>query len=468
MRERAAHIRQRHKANRRRFGIKRYMPASLFARALLILLVPVVTLQLLVAYVFYARHWDSVVRNMSGSAASEVAMLLDEYHELSYKLGTAEALRQTVDRGKMLGVGVTFRKEPDVVVIRGEGREKFPDFYDAVAYRIPNPLMILPSDATTIHVRVSAVGGALELHLPRKRLASSTTGIFILWMVGSALLLTTIAILFLRNQVRPIVQLARAAEQFGLGQDVQDFSPRGASEVRRAGRAFVVMADRLRRQVQSRTEMLAGISHDLRTPLTRMKLEIEMGSIDPATRDALATDIDEMRSMIDEYLDFARGDAGEPMEPMDVAALMADVAHSYARQGHAVTMLPAQATVIALRPQALRRALTNLIDNALRYGGGVAELSLEQSLTFVRLKVSDRGTGIAEAQQEEVFKPFTRLEPSRNHATGGVGLGLSIARAVAQSHGGDVTLENRRDGDGRVTGLEVTLRLPQALQNLDA
>ena len=251
---------------------------------------------------------------------------------------TAEALRQTVDRGKMLGVGVTFRKEPEVVVIRGEGREKFPDFYDAVEKRVSAPLMILPSDATTIHVRVSAVSGALELHLPRKRLASSTTGIFILWMVGSALLLTTIAILFLRNQVRPIVQLARAAEQFGLGQDVQDFSPRGASEVRRAGRAFVVMADRLRRQVQSRTEMLAGISHDLRTPLTRMKLQLALLGDNAETRE-LEDDVTQMEHMIGEYLDFARAEGREAALSSNIRTLLKDIASDYARTGKSVTLV---------------------------------------------------------------------------------------------------------------------------------
>ena len=285
-------------------------------------------------------------------------------------------------------------------------------------------------------------------------------------MTGSALLLTTIATLFLRNQVRPIVQLARAAEQFGLGQDVHNFSPRGASEVRRAGRAFLMMVERTRRHVQNRTEMLAGISHDLRTPLTRMKLELEMGQVDTTTRTALAAEIEEMRRMIDEYLNFARGDAGEIPEPIDLALLLSDIVVHYHRAKQKVTLAPAAPAVLMLRPQAMRRAITNLIDNALRYGGGRAKIALEQSLTFMRIKITDSGPGIPDSEREEVFKPFTRLEPSRNLATGGVGLGLSIARAIAQSHGGDITLENRRDDDGHITGLEVTLRLPREVQQL--
>ena len=259
------------------------------------------------------------------------------------------------------------------------------------------------------------------------------------------------------------MQLARAAEQFGLGQEVVNFSPRGAIEIRRAGRAFLMMAERIRRHVSNRTEMLAGISHDLRTPLTRMKLEMEMGTIDDATRDALAADIEEMRRMIDEYLDFARGDAGEPMEPMLIDALVIQLVEQYQKQGAPVTLGDTVATELMVRPQAIRRALTNLIDNALRYGVA-AVVSMEQSVGFVRIKVTDQGPGIADAEQEMVFKPFTRLEPSRNSATGGVGLGLSIARDIAQNHGGDVTLDNLRNEAGEIVGLEVTLRLPRQLQ----
>ncbi len=451
----------------RKFSVKRLLPTSLFSRALLILLVPVVLLQLLVAHIFYDRHWSSVVRNMSVTTAADVAMLVHEYEALSYKLGTHEALAQTRDRGKVLGIKVAYRDDETLVLTRSSGRIKFPDFYDNLTQKIRVPLAIISSSEEFIRLRVNAPShGVLDFSFPRKRLASSTTWIFISWMVGSALLLTTIATVFLRNQVRPIVALARAAEQFGLGQEVDNFAPRGASEVRRAGRAFLMMAERTRRHVQSRTEMLAGISHDLRTPLTRMKLELELGTVDEGTKTALAGEIEEMRSMIDEYLDFARGDAGELPEPIDIALLLTDIVGQYQRGKQKVALAPTEPATLMLRPQALRRALTNLIDNALRYGGGKEDIVLEQSLTFVRIKITDCGTGIPETEQEEVFKPFTRLEPSRNLATGGVGLGLSIARAIAQSHGGEVRLENQRDASGAITGLEVTLRLPREMQGL--
>jgi two-component system osmolarity sensor histidine kinase EnvZ len=448
---------------RARPSIKQFLPSSLFGRALLILLVPIVLLQALMAHIFYDRHWDSVVRNMSNAAAADVVVLVREFRQMRAERGTDEALRRIDAIGGILGIDVAF-VAPEGPVVNGQGRERFPEFLGSLDNNLHEPVMAQIASEDRIRVLVDLEGSTMELMLPRKRLASSTTYIFILWMLGSSLLLVTVSGLFLRNQIRPIVQLARASEQFGLGQDVQNFSPRGASEIRRAGRAFLTMADRIRRQVQSRTEMLAGISHDLRTPLTRMKLEIEMGKLDTATREALNGDIDEMRRMIDEYLDFARGDGAEPVEPMDMAELLVNLCQQYERQGADVRCAPSDRAMLMLRPQAMRRALSNLIENALRYGGGTARVTLEQSVAYVRIKVRDAGPGIPPSEHETVFKPFTRLEPSRNSATGGVGLGLSIARDIAQSHGGDIMLENITGPDGSIAGLEVTLRLPREVQ----
>jgi two-component system osmolarity sensor histidine kinase EnvZ len=432
-----------------------------------ILVLPMLLSQLVIAHIFYDRHWNSITRNMAAAAVADIVLLNGTYENVLKREGHVAALAQTTELGSKLNVAVTFIADPNLQVRSGNSRREFPELFKELSPRLDRPFSITLFDAQNlVRVRTGLPGGALDLGIHRKLLRSSTTTIFILWMIGSSVLLTAIALLFLRNQVKPIVQLARAAERLGLGQEVGDFKPRGASEVRRAGRSFIIMAERIRRQVQSRTEMLAGISHDLRTPLTRMKLELEMASMDTQTRTALSEDIEDMRRMIDEYLDFARGDAGEVAEPVDVNVLLADIVQDYARTGDAVRYTPAAPLSLMLRPQAIRRALMNLIDNALRYGGGVAEVTLEQSATFARIKVTDRGPGIPEAEQESVFKPFTRLEPSRNAETGGVGLGLSIARTIAQSHAGDVTLENQRAKNGQITGLEVTLRLPRAMRPL--
>lgn len=448
-----------------RMRLKRVFPSNLFGRAFLILVLPMLLSQLVIAYIFFDRHWDSVTRNMANSVVGDLAWLHETYQETYAQEGHAAALEKTMTIGRQMAIAVSYEGGGSRVE-QGKGRKLFPDLYKGLSQRVRQPIAIRYSDETNqVRVRVAVTRGALDFSMNRKMLTSPTTTIFLLWMVGSSLLLTMIATVFLRNQVKPIVQLARVAEQLGLGQDVAGFKPRGASEVRRAGRAFLVMSERIRRHVQNRTEMLAGISHDLRTPLTRMKLELELATMDAVTRAALSSDIDEMGKMIDEYLDFARGDAGEIAEPMDLNLLLSDVTADYKRSKQAVDYTKAAAPVeLMLRPQAMRRALTNLIDNALRYGGGVAHVALEQSTTFVRIKVTDEGPGIPPHEQEMVFKPFTRLEPSRNAQTGGVGLGLSIARAVAQSHGGDVTLENQVDIRGKVTGLEVTLRLPRAVQ----
>lgn len=453
-----------HAARRReRKRLKALLPSSLFGRALLILVLPMLLSQIFITHIFYDRHWSSVKRNMANSVVGDLAWIHQTYtdaralspHDVAF--ATAESL------GRELGDAVAFENSAREGF--GKGKSLFPELYKGLTQRIEQPVSVRMDDARgVVEVRMKVRDGVLVASVNRKLLTSPTTLIFILWMVGSSILLTTIAVLFLRNQIKPIVTLARAAEQLGLGQDVADFKPRGASEVRRAGRAFVIMSERIRRQVQSHTDMLAGISHDLRTPLTRMKLELELASLNDATRNALGTDIDEMGRMIDEYLDFARGTAGEVPELMDVGALLTDIAASYRRSKRHVTFTPSIDVKLMLRPQGIRRAVTNLIDNALRYGNDEANITLEQSLTFVRIKILDAGKGIPEDEFETVFKPFTRLEPSRNVQTGGVGLGLSIARTIAQSHGGDVTLENQRDLDGVVTGLEVTLRLPRAVQ----
>lgn len=456
---------QRKLRYRRRFGVRRLLPARLFGRALLILVLPMVLSQLVIAHIFYDRHWSSVSRNMANSVVGDVVWLYQTYHDARQNKQTSSvALAQTAQLAAQLNASVIL--EDKKAIKQGAGKRLYPAFYKGLDERIADPVALEENkEEGLVYVRIATQDGMIVIGVSRKSLSSPTTTVFIIWMIGSSVLFTMIATVFLRNQIRPIVQLARVAEKLGLGQDVGNFKPRGASEVRRAGRAFLVMAERIRRHLQNRTEMLAGISHDLRTPLTRMKLELELATMDAVTRGALAADIDEMGKMIDGYLDFARGDTGEIMESININLLLTDIASDYKRSRRRVDYARAGETVnLMIRPQAIRRALMNIIDNALRYGNGVATVVLEQSATFVRIKVTDSGPGIPEAEQENVFKPFTRLEPSRNSQTGGVGLGLSIARAIAQSHGGDVTLENRCDEHGKIIGLEATFRLPRAVQ----
>lgn len=435
------------------------MPKSLFARALLIMLVPMVILQLVMLIIFYERHWDSVVRNLSYAASLDVDLLVSEYTRVREHDSAEQALAYTKRLASTLNMRVKMDRLDSVVIEAHKGTRRFPDLYTQISRVISQPFMITPYEDDAIRITIAMDDGMMRINMPRKRIASATTYLFVLWMLGSSILLTMIATLFLRSQIRPIVQLSRAAEQFGLGRDVEKFSPRGASEVRRAGKAFVVMAERIRRQVQSRTEMLAGISHDLRTPLTRMMLELEMVQLDAKSKEALTADIKEMRHMIDEYLSFARGDKDETAERVDVAAEIGTMAQAYIRQNAAVQYVPGDALTVTLRRQPLLRALQNLIDNALRYGQR-AELSYHVKDAHLHIVVRDFGAGIPQESMAEVFRPFTRLEVSRNVKTGGVGLGLSIARDGVQRMGGNITLENVLDDVGAVAGLKAVIVLP--------
>ena len=299
--------------------------------------------------------------------------------------------------------------------------------------------------------------GVLHVLVPRDRITVSQPDIFILWMAGSALILLGVAILFLRNQVRPIERLARAAESFGKGRAVPDFKPYGAAEVRRAAQAFLTMRERIERHVNQRTEMLAGVSHDLKTPLTRMKLALAlMGEGDNAV--SLRADIAEMERMLDEYLDFARGEGGEEAQAADLGELVRDAAaRRRARATRRTVRLAVEAPagiVIGVKRNALRRCVTNLIDNALKHGAHVA-VGAPPRRIMVEIAVEDDGPGIPAERREEAFRAFHRLDEGRNLQMGGTGLGLAIARDIARAHGGDIVLE--KSGLG---GLKATIRLP--------
>jgi two-component system osmolarity sensor histidine kinase EnvZ len=287
----------------------------------------------------------------------------------------------------------------------------------------------------------------------REQLFSDTTYIFIIWMVGASIVLFGVAYVFMRNQVRPIRRLAEVADAFGKGRDVQDFKPEGATEVRQASTAFLLMRARIQRQIEQRTTMLAGVSHDLRTPLTRMKLELAL--MPPgAARDSLAADVAEMEHMVDGYLAFARGEGQEQAVPVDLAPLLTQVVEQAQRGGRPVRLDLRAGATATLRPAAMKRALANLIENALRHGKEVL-VSLTRLDGRIEITVDDDGPGVPEAQREEVFRPFVRLEAARDPNRGGAGLGLTIARDIARGHGGDLTLESAPQG-----GLRARLRLP--------
>ena len=433
--------------------IKRLLPRTMFGRSLLIVVVPVILLQAIAAWVFYDRHWAAVSWRLSAGVVGDIGLVIeaiklaDSPNKINRLLETGAILTDlefTLKRGDTLPLPspATGSLIADQLTQAMQGRVSLP-------YRIA-----AADDPHGIRIDVQLPEGVLAIGVPGKRLYSPTTYIFVMWMVGSSLVLLAVAIVFLRNQVKSLRRLAAAADGFGKGRPVPLFKVEGAAEIRQAALAFMRMRDRIRRQIRQRTQMLASVSHDLRTPLTRMKLALELLGDDPAVEE-LKSDVVEMERMVHGYLDFARGEGAEEPVDTDVSLLLEDIAAAMRREGIPLSVAAEPEYVIPVRPNALRRCLGNLISNARRYGSHVWLTGIAVA-DGVDLLVDDDGPGIPETERERVFRAFVRLDTSRNPSTGGVGLGLTIARDVARSHGGDVRLETSPQG-----GLRARVHLPR-------
>jgi two-component system osmolarity sensor histidine kinase EnvZ len=307
--------------------------------------------------------------------------------------------------------------------------------------------------SSLVEIRVQLENAVMRVFARRSAAYASNSEIFLLWMVGTSSVLLVVAIIFLRNQIKPIVRLADAAESFGKGREVVNFRPRGAREVRRAAAAFVEMKQRIERSIEQRTAMLAGVSHDLRTVLTRFKLELALIETSPEA-DAMKKDVDEMARMLEAYLAFARGDLGESSAPTDMAAFLEELRDDAERHGHRATVIFHGPPIVTVRPAAFKRCLANLVSNAARYAPSIA-ITGHRDHRYLTVTIDDDGPGIPAEKREDVFKPFLRLDDARNQDQGGTGLGLAIARDIARSHGGDITL-----GDSPMGGLRAIVRVP--------
>ncbi len=445
-------------------SIKSLLPRSLFGRALTILLVPIVVLQLVVGLVFFQRHYLRVTEQMTRSVAYEIAYTADRAESAATPQGTAAAvdsLGLPFDLTLDVGPSDNFRSG----VLRGPLDFTGAKVVDTLRDTLRRPLHIdLLSDSRVATIDIRTRAGVLRAVVPRDRLSVSNPHQLLVLMILVSLLLTAIAIVFLRNQVRPIRTLAEAAEAFGKGRTLP-FRPSGAEEVRRAGAAFLSMRSRLERQIEQRTQMLSGVSHDLRTPLTRMKLTLALMEESEETRDLLQ-DVDQMERMLGAFLAFARGDGLEETVPSDPFALAEAIADDARRAGTAIRVVCTDETgrrgrpeprLVKVRPGAMARAIHNLVGNAAAHGKTVL-LTVrlgQRALTYV---VEDDGPGIPEADRARALQPFTRLDEARSsNPAGSVGLGLSIALDVARSHGGSLELGESAE----LGGLRATLRIPR-------
>ncbi len=434
-------------------GLKAIMPKSLLGRSLMIIVMPLILLQLVTATVFYDRHWGTITKRLAESVAGDISIISTYLRDHP---GPAARAWMESEAHKRMQLSIRFRDGEILPNLPTEDVTGGQDaLYSALKERLPRPFQIHDiEDAKHVEIRVQLADGVMVVDSPKKRLSSFTIYLFLLWMIGTSLILFGIATIFMNNQVRAVRRLAIAADSFGKGRDAPWFKPEGATEVRQASQAFLIMRDRIKRQIDQRTEMLAGVSHDLRTPLTRMKLQLAMMPKNDPNMQDLSEDVDEMERMVEGYLAFARGEGREAMRPTNISALLETVVSRFLRNDAPVDLHVERDITLPLRAQAVERCISNLVSNAVRYAEHVS-VRIGERTDAVEVLVDDDGPGIPKEQRDDVFRAFFRIENSRNQETGGVGLGMTIARDVARSHGGEISLD-----DSPLGGLRVRLTLP--------
>lgn len=435
-----------------RFTLKPYLPKGLFQRSLLIIVLPVALMQGAVTWAFFDQHWQTTTARLSESVAGEVALVVALYEREGPEQfdALANLAFATTDLSVEYREGDTLPTTRRTAFFRALDRTLRSALGDELNHAFWFDTTRYPS---YVDIRVQVDGGVLRFIAVRDRVFATTGHIFLIWLFIATGLLLTVAILFIRNQVKPIRQLAEAAEAFGRGQDVERFKPAGAREVRRASAAFLDMRARLKRHIEQRTQLLAGVSHDLRTPLTRLRLQLALMP-ESEEREAARRDLADMEAALEEYLAFARGQAGEEPDALDLTALCETLADDAAREGVDLRLEVEDGLIVHARESALKRALANLVSNAASHAGDVL-LSARRNGSRLEILIDDNGPGIPADQREEAFKPFSRLDESRNANRKGVGLGLAIARDTLRAHGGELRLEQSPLG-----GLRARVSLP--------
>jgi len=438
-------------------NLRDFLPYGLFGRTVLIILLPVLLVQGVSTYIFFDRHWTRMTERLAYAVAGEIAALSDQIEATPRDTETFDTLKSLM--AKHLEVLVTYtpgRVEPELQTEAGDGPGLEDTLARAVVDQVRRPFAVdVDLERKRVSVDVQLKHGLLQTSMPQKRMYDSSGYIFVLWLNGLALIFFLVSIIFMRNQIRPIRRLAIAAERFGKGADVQLFKGTGSSEIRRATEAFFSMKERISRSVAQRTAMLAGVSHDLRTPLTRMKLQLEIMGDGPDAQ-ALRDDIGDMEAMLEGYLAFMRGEGDEPSHTIDLNVLMERVVANARRQGFDVRLNAQGRLIVEIRPGAFERAIGNLIQNAHKYAtAAVVTVWPDEKNGWIGITIDDDGPGIDPQFYDDVFKPFHRLESSRNQKTGGIGLGMAIAQDIILGHGGRIFLDRSPLG-----GLRVVIHLP--------
>lgn len=426
--------------------IKRNIPRTLWSRAFLAIVLPIAMMQFMVTWVFFNMHWETVTAKLAQGLVGDI-----EWAVSAYESDPRPEALATISSQASKSMQLSIKFQPKQSLPKSERHNIFEPLDRTIDQALSEAIELPYWFDTTrypgfVDIRIQVKGGVLRIIAPKDRAFATTGHIFLIWMVLATALLTLVAVLFIRNQVRAIERLARAAEAFGRGEDDPNFKPYGATEVRAAAEAFLKMKARIGRHIEQRTHLLASVSHDLRTPLTRLKLELAMAPEDDAT-ERMKGDVSEMAYMIDEYLAFARGEMQDNVDEISVRAFVESIDQGIKRAGYNLRItLPEQDLRISVRENALQRAVTNLILNGFHYGKHVLftvddSEARQANRRHVRLIIDDDGPGIAPEKREDAFKPFSRLDDSRNQNIKGVGLGLAIARDIVRAHGGELSLD---------------------------
>lgn len=439
-----------HKQPHKQPWIKQYLPKSLFGRALLIIMLPIAVMQIIVAYFFFEAHWQTVTASLSDSVAADVAVAVELYKQAP-DAERLELLDQMIRPNMKLSVVYDAKDTLPTATRRAFFSSLDKTLRQALSANLNDDFWF---DTTRyphyIDIRVKVDAKVLKFVVPRDRVFAPTGFIFLFWLVMATVLLSLVSILFILNQARPIVKLAKAAEAFGKGRSIGKFKPSGAAEVRQAGHAFLEMRGRIGRHIDQRTTLLAGVSHDLRTPLTRLKLHLALED-DSTEIQAARGDITDMENMLDGYLDFARDMSEEDRQITNLDVLLKEI---IGKDGAIIALATTGDISINVRKTAIKRALSNLVGNAVAYGTNV-KIHVRRGIEHIHLTIDDNGHGIPAARRQDALKPFIRLDPARNQNTNGVGLGLSIANDIIQAHGGTLELEESPMG-----GLRCVVTLP--------
>ncbi len=433
--------------------LRQIMPKGLFARTFLIVVFPIFLTQVIITVIFFNRHWEEVSGNLSANSAGNIALITQLWRQAGN-----DAARDQIGSLAREELDMAIRFEPGATIPPNDKRGFFAVNSSTLDARLSEALdrpywFNVAGFRHYVEVRVQLDDGYLVFLVLRERMYTDNAWVFILWLFVTTLLLGYISIVFMRNQVRSITRLADAAEAFGRGRDMPEYKPSGAREVRAAGAAFLAMRQRIKRYINQRTSMLAGVSHDLRTPLTRMKLALAMMPESEDTTE-LKADVAEMEQMLEEYLAFSRDQSREDPVMFDLRALAEEIVSDTARTGHELELEMPETLEIDARRQALKRAIANLVSNGFKHAGKV-RLCAALKESVMEITVDDDGPGIEPEKYDEAFKPFSRLDEARSQNIAGVGLGLTVVRDVVRAHGGEVVLDRSPMG-----GLRATMRLP--------